>query len=323
MNPCRSRCQPDWRRVRARRWIRSHQRRLPPPTPRSACFCAPLCAVRVRRALDEVEQSRRTRGYSRIMTLPAALTAEGVTVQRGRVALLADFSFMLAAGEVVCVHGANGAGKTSLLKVLGGLSAPRRGVVRRNSAVAFVPEKVSLAPSLRPLEWLRTMRRLRGERSIDWPTRAAECGLDSAVLEKPSSALSKGMLQRIALVEALASDCGVLLLDEPSSGLDDAGRQWLASAIAARATRGTALMVAEHAGSAADDHVVSRTLEIADGAGRFRLAQAHPRQTVKRSLVVRSRGEDGVVSETRVAEHDVDDCLRRLLGAGHHIIEVR
>jgi ABC-type multidrug transport system ATPase subunit len=256
------------------------------------------------------------------MSAPPPLTAQRLTVQRGRVPLISDLNFDLAASETIHLRGANGAGKTSLLKVLCGLSAPREGTVRRNSAVAFVPEKIALAPLLKPREWLEMMKRLRGEARIDWRARVAESGLDPGVLEKPSSALSKGMLQRIALIEALASDCGLLFLDEPSSGLDDAGRGWLADAIASRAEQGAAVVLADHLGVAGRELRVSRTLEITAGTGRVSSETSVQPDPGQRIVVVRSRNERGIVSVTEVVERDVDDCLRRLLDAGHHIVGV-
>ena len=88
---------------------------------------------------------------------------DALTVARAGRPVLAQVALEVPFGAVVCVEGANGSGKTSLLRVLAGLAAPAAGTVRRAvSPCAFVPERVALAPRLSPLAWLRAMDALRG-----------------------------------------------------------------------------------------------------------------------------------------------------------------
>ena len=150
--------------------------------------------------------------------------------------MLDGVGLMLEPGALVHLTGANGAGKTSLLRVLAGLNAPRAGVLRRAGACAFVPERVALAGALRPREWLDAMRALRGLNRQGWDADAAAAGLAPAVLDDPAARLSKGMLQRVALIEALRAAPPLLLLDEPFAGLD-ARRARLARPRARRACR--------------------------------------------------------------------------------------
>jgi ABC-2 type transport system ATP-binding protein len=149
----------------------------------------------------------------------ALLELIGVEVRRGRVTVLRDVDLAVAAGGLLRVEGANGSGKTSLLRVLAGVAPPRRGRAHRGGPVAFVPEKVVLAGALRPREWLRAMAALRG---ADDRTRVPP-GLETVPLDRPAGTLSKGTLQRLALAEALGAGAGALVLDEPFAGLD-AGR---------------------------------------------------------------------------------------------------
>src|SRR4051812_38477565 len=147
----------------------------------------------------------------------AIVEARTLTVARGRRIVLRDVDLTVRGGDIVHLAGANGSGKTSLLRVLAGLARPRGGELRREGGAAFVPERVQLAPALRPLEWLGAMRRLRGLDPADWPAAAAESGLDPAKLERPAATLSKGMLQRVALLEAPPAQPALLLPDQPVS----------------------------------------------------------------------------------------------------------
>jgi ABC-type multidrug transport system ATPase subunit len=136
----------------------------------------------------------------------------------------------------------------------------------RPAAWAFVPERVVLAPALRPREWLGAMRALRGLAPVDPAASLEAAGLDPAVLDGPAARLSKGMLQRVALIEALDAGCPVLLLDEPFAGLDGDGRAWLARELAERADEGAAVLLTDHAGDAAGRLPRTQVLALRAGA---------------------------------------------------------
>lgn len=180
------------------------------------------------------------------------MQASAVTVRRGRRVVLSDVSLTLAAGQVVHLAGANGSGKTSLLRVLAGLSAPRGGTVRRPLRCAFVGEKVVLAGSAPAGEWLAMMRALRGLPAADWRAAVRDAGLGPSVLGVPAARQSKGMLQRLTLIEATEPGCDALLLDEPFAGLDPEGREWLAQRLLARLDDGAAALLTDHSGSAVE-----------------------------------------------------------------------
>ena len=233
------------------------------------------------------------------------LAAHALTVTRGRRIVLRDVDLMVRAGDVVHVAGENGSGKTSLLRVLAGLARPRDGELHREGTCAFVPERVQLAPALRPLEWLGAMRRLRGLSALDWRAAASASGLDPAKLERPSSSLSKGMLQRVALLEALHATPALLLLDEPFSGLDTVGREWLNAQLA----DGPAALLTDHSGTVAP----TERLRLSDGrcspAGLVALLTIHATR-------------DGERLERAVREDESDALLRELLAAGWHVERV-
>jgi ABC-type multidrug transport system ATPase subunit len=255
--------------------------------------------------------------------VPVLLEAGAVTVRRGRRDVLSGVGFTLESGRAVHLAGANGSGKTSLLRVLAGLATPRAGTVRRLGTCGFVPERVRLAPALRCGEWLRAMRALRGLTATDWAVALEASGLDAAVAGSAAGTLSRGMLQRIALLEALHAGCPLLLLDEPFSGLDDGGRAWLAAQIAERLDAGAAVLLTDHSGAAAGRVALDGALRLHDGTAAPAAAPATPRRAATPLLTVRARHPDGRRTERTVPETEGDDLLRALLHDGWHVEEVR
>jgi ABC-type multidrug transport system ATPase subunit len=254
--------------------------------------------------------------------VPVLLEAGALTVRRGRRTVLSGVGLTLDSGRVVHLAGANGSGKTSLLRVLAGLAAPRAGTVRRHGTCAFVPEKVRLAPALRAGEWLRAMRALRGLTPTDWRSAAEASGLDAAVLDRPAATFSRGMLQRIALLEALQAGCPLLLLDEPFSGLDDEGRAWLAGQLAERLDGGAAVLLTDHSGAAAGRLALTGVLRLSDGAAEEAATTSVPARR-QATLTIRAVHPDGRAFERAIAEAQSDALLRALLAEGWHVVEVR
>jgi ABC-type multidrug transport system ATPase subunit len=252
--------------------------------------------------------------------VPVLLEAGAITVRRGRRDVLSGVAVTLESGRAVHLAGANGSGKTSLLRVLAGLAAPRAGIIRRHGTCAFVPERVRLAPALRCGEWLRAMRALRGLTGTDWPAALEASGLDREVAGAAAGTLSRGMLQRLALLEALQAGCPLLLLDEPFSGLDDAGRGWLAGQLAERVDAGAAVLLTDHSGAAARRVALDGVLRLCDGTAAPGPAIA-PAATAR--LTVRARHRDGRRLELAVAEAESDDLLRALLRDGWHVEALR
>jgi ABC-type multidrug transport system ATPase subunit len=162
------------------------------------------------------------------------------------------------------------------------------------------------------------MRALRGLAATDWPGAAEASGLEPAVLDRPAATLSRGMLQRVALLEALHAGCPLLLLDEPFAGLDDDGGAWLAEQLAERLDGGAAVLLTDHSGAAAGRLALTGALRLRDGTA----AAALPRAAAAR-LTIRAVHRDGRRLERTVAEAEGDDLLRALLAAGWHVLEVR
>ncbi|MEQ3554523.1 ATP-binding cassette domain-containing protein [Pseudonocardia nematodicida] len=150
------------------------------------------------------------------------------------------------------LRGANGAGKSTLLRIAAGAETPTAGRVEdRPAVVGYLPDRFPALLRLPPRRWLDHLARVRRLDPDDVAERADELlealGYDGKDAE-PMSELSKGNAQKIGLVQALSCDPGVVVLDEPWSGLDDDAADALTRVLSGR--RG-ATLVTDHSGTAA------------------------------------------------------------------------
>jgi ABC-2 type transport system ATP-binding protein len=143
--------------------------------------------------------------------------------------------FQVAAGEIVGFLGPNGAGKTTTLKILSGFLTPSGGTARINGydcvteslaarrSLGYMPENVSIYPDLSVTQFLAFAARTKGVAAKDEKSEidrvVAACGLEG-VRHTLVAALSKGFRQRVGLAQALLNQPPLLILDEPTIGLD-------------------------------------------------------------------------------------------------------
>lgn len=159
-----------------------------------------------------------------------ALRTQNLTKRYGAVTGLADLSLELKAGEVLGYLGPNGAGKTTTIRLLLGLIKPTAGraeifgmdVQREKAAVharvAYVPGEATLWPSLTGAETLHLLARMHGETDVAYRDLLVKrFDFDPS---RKVRAYSKGNRQKINLIAALASRADLLILDEPTAGLD-------------------------------------------------------------------------------------------------------
>ncbi|MER5359721.1 ABC transporter ATP-binding protein [Streptomyces sp. NPDC002785] len=138
--------------------------------------------------------------------------------------ILRDVDVEAPAGEVVAFAGGNGSGKSTLLRIAVGLSRPTRGTVAtRPAVVGYVPDRFSPNERMSAVAYLTHMGRVRGLSTSAASSRANQL-LDRLALvggkQAPLRSLSKGNSQKVALAQALLVEPGLLVLDEPWSGLD-------------------------------------------------------------------------------------------------------
>jgi heme exporter protein A len=176
------------------------------------------------------------------------LELDGLTAVRGGRVLFENLSFAAGAGAFVELRGANGAGKTSLLRIIAGYLKPRTGVVRLPGA-----EEPSLI-----LHYLGHQNALKGACSVREHARywagllGGDAGdaIERVGLERqaalPARVLSQGQARRLALARLLAAPRPLWLLDEPAAALDQDGRMLLAALIEAHRREGGIVIAALH-----------------------------------------------------------------------------
>ncbi|GAB3087407.1 zinc ABC transporter ATP-binding protein AztA [Nocardioides zeae] len=196
-----------------------------------------------------------------------------VDVAFGARAALRDVSLDLHAGAVTVVAGPNGAGKSTLLEVVAGTRVPSRGSRTATGSVAVVPQRAGVSDLLpitvRDVVAVGTWGRLGAWRRADAAARAA---VDEALqrlevadlARRPYGALSGGQRQRALLAQGLAARADLVLLDEPTTGLDAASGERIRAVMADEAARGAAVVCVSHdpAVLAGADRIVA----LADGA---------------------------------------------------------
>ncbi len=146
-----------------------------------------------------------------------------------------DVSFEIGKGEVVGFLGPNGAGKSTTLRILAGFLGPTSGSVtiaghdvvteslEARAHVGYMPESVPLYPEMRVAEYLRfraELKRVRGASRAAWVDDAMERTGVLSVAHKRIAHLSRGYRQRVGLADAIVARPPIVILDEPTAGLD-------------------------------------------------------------------------------------------------------
>jgi len=278
------------------------------------------------------------------------IQVEGLTRRFGKLTAVDNLSFAVRAGETLALWGANGAGKTTVLRCLLGLlrfegeaqilgySVKRHGVALRQQ-VGYVPQLVHLHPDMSVGETAAFYAQLRGVAPERADTLLAEWGLQDH-RDKPVGALSGGMKQKLALVLALLSDPPVLLLDEPTAHLDATARaEWLELLRRLKA-QGKTLLFCTHQFNevrALADRVIvlERGRKVAEltGAQFVRLWQQRgslrlsvpPEEAARAAQLLREAGYDFEATDGMLRIHHLEakqvEPLRLLLGAGIEVLD--
>jgi ABC-2 type transport system ATP-binding protein len=222
--------------------------------------------------------------------MPAVVRLSALTKSYGRTVAVRELDLELERGKVVGFLGHNGAGKTTVLRVLTGMLRatsgraevlgldPWRQAATLHYDVGYLPGDLRLPPDLTGRELLDVYERLRGFPAM---LRKQVCERLEVPLDEPVRALSKGNRQKVGIAQAFMSAPRVLLLDEPTSGLDPYAQEVVDELMREAAARGALVLLSSHVLSevdrVADQVAVLRhgSLVAFQGVAELRVAAPH------------------------------------------------
>jgi ABC-2 type transport system ATP-binding protein len=256
----------------------------------------------------------RTSPHLRSSGAVAAVEIRRLSKRFGKVEAVKDLSFEVEAGRVTGFLGPNGAGKSTTLRTLLGLVRPTAGTAtfegrrydeleRASSHVGAVLEDASFHPGRTGRNHLRVLAAAGEHPASRVDEVLAVVGLEDAANRRVKG-YSMGMRQRLAIAAALLGDPDVLILDEPTNGLDPPGISWMRGVVRDHAAKGRAVLVSSHllaeVAQSVDDVVI-----IANGELRG-----------QGTLAAVLGGDEGPATEVRARESD--RLAEALIRAGFH-----
>ena len=175
------------------------------------------------------------------------IVVDGVGHRYGARVVLHGLRFGVAPHELVCVVGQSGCGKTTLLRIVAGLSRPSRGAIKLKGSIGVLGHGIGVYDELSALENLTLFGRLH---NLPNPRKRADEMLERVGLGRVRDGLarefSRGMRQRLAVGRAFLHDPEVLLLDEPFTALDDRAIAVLQSMIKDMRDKGRTIVMSTH-----------------------------------------------------------------------------
>lgn len=257
--------------------------------------------------------------------------------------VLDSISFTVFAPEVLTINGPNGSGKSTLLRIISGLSpvsAGVREVSKEKLKIGYVPDRF---PKLNftPREYVSSMGRLQGISSQQPNARIEEllerfC-LDFAA-DQRMLGYSKGMLQKVNIMQAILERPDLLLLDEPLSGLDRAAQHEMVSVVRELKQQGVGIVLTGHQSSLLEN-TADRVITLANGViaadsvinhpdgevvviqASFASGEWNPGLFDSNPAVLSMESKDGVIT-LQVHTRARDDVLRTLLSLEGSILSV-
>ena len=188
------------------------------------------------------------------------ITTKNITKKYGDFTAIDNLSFTVNEGEILCLLGANGAGKSTIINILLNFTLPTLGIAEINKLdviknpiktkefLTYIPENLMLYPTLSAVENLDYFTKLSGKKFDQQQLEAylSEAGLENAAQNNRVHTYSKGMRQKVGIALAIAKGSKVLLLDEPTSGLDPKSSNEFIALLKKMKKEGVAILMATH-----------------------------------------------------------------------------
>lgn len=167
--------------------------------------------------------------------MPVTIEVSNLTKDFGEIVAVSDLSFKARSGEIIVLLGPNGAGKSTLMNMITGYLAPTSGSIKvmekdisgtpleAKKLIGFLPEGSPLYPDMSVRSFLEYMAELRGFSRNEKKQRLQEIARAANIadiLSQKIETLSKGYLRRVGFAQSIISNPPILLLDEPTDGLD-------------------------------------------------------------------------------------------------------
>lgn len=227
-----------------------------------------------------------------------AVDIQGMYKRYGSMGVLNNLNLSLGEGEVLGLFGHNGAGKTTTMKLILGLLQPSEGQVRVlgraphepsvRRQLGYLPENVTFYPQLSGRETLRHFARLKGAALAQVDELLEQVGLAEAAGRRVKT-YSKGMRQRLGLAQAILGKPRLLLLDEPTVGLDPIATQDLYHLVDRLRQHGTSIILCSHVLPGVEAHI-NRAAILAKGRLQAVGSLADLRETAGLPARIRASG---------------------------------
>lgn len=188
------------------------------------------------------------------------ISTNQLTMKFGDFTAVDNLSLSVNEGEILCLLGANGAGKSTTINMLLSFIKPTSGSatingldvvknpIKTKEFITYIPENLMLYPSLTAVENLDYFSGIAGKKlsTSQLSDFLEDAGLQTDAFHKRISTFSKGMRQKVGIALALAKDTKVLLLDEPTSGLDPKASNEFGELLQKLKNKGVAVLMATH-----------------------------------------------------------------------------
>lgn len=188
------------------------------------------------------------------------ITIQNITKKFGDFTAVNNMSFNVKEGEILCLLGANGAGKSTTINMLLNFTNPSSGTaiingldvvknpIKTKEFLTYIPENLMLYPTLTAIENLDYFTKLSGKKfdTSELQLYLNEAGLQEEAHRKRVKTFSKGMRQKVGIALAIAKESKVLLLDEPTSGLDPKSSNEFMELLTKMKNDGVAILMATH-----------------------------------------------------------------------------